>query len=466
MKKINIVILAAGQGKRMNSSLPKVLHKVGNIPMLMNVMNTANKLNPSKIIVVYGHGGDVVINTCKDEKNQKYFTENKAPNISWVYQEQQLGTGHALKCAINELDGDAVTLLLYGDVPLITLTTLNQMLEQYDNNIVMLTASLDDPFGYGRIVRDSNNNIIKIVEEKDASLKERQIHEVNSGIYLLPNAKLGVWLNKLSSNNSQNEYYVTDIVAMAHHDGVKIDAVITPNTDEIMGVNNKLQLEYLERKLQLARADELLVKGATLLDKSRIDIRGHITIGQDCIIDVNCIFAGDVILGNNVIVGSGCTLKNIMVKDNVEIKPYSILEDAVIGDNCQIGPFARIRPGTELSSDVHIGNFVEVKKSFIGVGSKVNHLTYIGDSEIGSKVNIGAGSVTCNYDGKNKFKTIIKDNVFVGSGTMMVAPVELGEGSVIGAGSVITKDTPGNELTVARAKQTTVLGWLKRNRNK
>lgn len=466
LRKVNVVILAAGQGKRMNSSLPKVLHKVGNVPMLINVINTVNKLNPSKTIVVYGHGGDIVLNTFMDEANQKYFNDNKVPVITWVHQDKQLGTGHALKCACNELDNDAVTLLLYGDVPLITLDTLNQMLEQYDNNIVMLSAKLDNPFGYGRIIRDSANNIIKIVEEKDASDNERKITEINSGIYLLPNKKLGVWLNNLSSNNSQNEYYVTDVIAMAHNDNVKIDAVITKNTDEIMGVNNKLQLEYLERKLQLMRVNELLVRGATLLDKSRIDIRGNVSIGKDCIIDVNCIFEGDVVLGNNVTIGAGCTLKNITVRDNVEIKPYSVLEDAVIGNNCHIGPFARIRPGTELSSDVHIGNFVEVKKSFIGVGSKVNHLTYIGDSEIGSKVNVGAGSVTCNYDGKNKFKTIIKDNVFVGSGTMMVAPVELGEGSVIGAGSVITKNTPENELTISRARQTTVLGWLKRSRSK
>lgn len=458
------MILAAGQGKRMNSSLPKVLHKVGNIPMLCHVINTANKLNPEKIIVVYGHGGNTVLETLKDDANKEYFTNGIIPQITWVRQEEQLGTGHALKCAINELDKDAVTLLLYGDVPLITEQTLLAMLAQYADNIVMLTANLADPFGYGRILRDNGGNITRIVEEKDASVAEKQITEINSGIYLLPNSKLASWLNNLSNKNSQNEYYVTDLVAMAHQDGINVDAVITMNIDEIMGVNNKLQLEYLERKLQQNKANEMLMNGMTLLDKSRIDIRGTISAGQDCIIDINCIFVGNVVLGNNVTIGAGSILKNVAVKDNVKINAYSLIEDAVIGENCQIGPFARIRPGTELAHDVHIGNFVEVKKSTIGVGSKVNHLTYIGDAEIGSKVNVGAGSVTCNYDGKNKFKTIIKDNVFVGSGTMMVAPVKIGDGSVIGAGSVITKDAPENELTVARAKQITVFGWFKKNR--
>lgn len=464
MKKINVVILAAGQGKRMNSSLPKVLHKVGDIPMLCHVINTASMLDPNKIIVVYGHGGDTVLDTFSDEKSGRYFTNGVTPKITWVRQIEQLGTGHALKCAVNELDSAAVTLLLYGDVPLITKASLQQMLARYNDNIVMLTANLPAPLGYGRIVRDNSGSITCIVEEKDATDVERQITEINSGIYLLPNTKLFGWLNNLSNKNSQKEYYVTDLVAMAHQDKIMVDAVITTHTDEIMGVNNKLQLEYLERKYQMQKADELLLRGATLLDKSRIDIRGTVSVGMDCIIDVNCIFAGNVILGNNVTIGAGSILKDVVIKDNVRVNAYSLIEDAVIGSGCQIGPFARIRPGTELAHDVHIGNFVEVKKSTIGFGSKVNHLTYIGDSEIGSKVNVGAGSVTCNYDGKNKFKTIIKDNVFVGSGTMMVAPVKIGDGSVIGAGSVITRDTPENELTVARAKQITVLGWLKRNR--
>jgi bifunctional UDP-N-acetylglucosamine pyrophosphorylase/glucosamine-1-phosphate N-acetyltransferase len=338
------------------------------------------------------------------------------------------------------------------------------MLTQYNENIVMLTANLTNPFGYGRVIRNENKHIIRIVEEKDTLSNEKLITEINSGIYLLPNTKLPKWLNKLSNNNSQNEYYVTDLVAFAAEDKINVTAVVTTNIDEIMGVNNKLQLEYLERTYQKIKANDLLLAGATLLDKSRIDIRGTVAVGHDCVIDINCIFSGTVSLGNNVMIGAGSILNNVVIKDNVTIKANSVIEDAIIGEGCQIGPFARIRPGTELASGVHIGNFVEIKKSHIGDNSKVNHLTYIGDTEIGSKVNVGAGSVTCNYDGKNKFKTIIKDNVFVGSGTMMVAPVKIGEGSVIGAGSVITRDTPENELTVSRAKQTTVLGWLKRNR--
>jgi bifunctional UDP-N-acetylglucosamine pyrophosphorylase / glucosamine-1-phosphate N-acetyltransferase len=464
LKKINVVILAAGQGKRMNSSRPKVLHKIANKPMLANVINTANKLDPDKIIVVYGHGGDQVKNEFTPENSDKYFDHQIVPNITWVHQDKQLGTGHALRCAETELDNDGVTLLLYGDVPLLSVESLEKMLSKYDNNIVMLTAVLDNPHGYGRIVRDENNQIECVIEEKDANTLQKEIKEINSGIYLFPNARLKEWLSQLSNNNSQNEYYVTDVIEMAYKDGVVVDAVITNNTDEIMGVNNKLQLEYLERKLQLKKAEGLLNSGTTLMDKNRIDIRGDLSVGMDCIIDVNCIFEGVVKLGDNVTIGAGSILNNVTIKSGVKIKPYTLIEDSIVGDNSQIGPFARIRPGTELSDNVHIGNFVEIKKSIVGLGSKVNHLTYIGDSEVGSGVNVGAGSVTCNYDGKNKFKTTIKDNVFVGSGTMMVAPVTIGEGSIIGAGSVITKDAPSGELTVSRAKQVTVTGWLKKNR--
>lgn len=456
MQNLNVVVLAAGQGKRMNSDIPKVLHAVGNKPMLQHVIDTAKSLEPENLIVVYGHGGELV-----KQNLGKIYPEN---NLLWAFQEKQQGTGDALKCAMPYISDVGVTLLLYGDVPLIDTKTLKQMLDKSNNNVVMLTSILDNPSGYGRVIRNSKYKITGIIEEKDASEDEKKICEINTGFYVFPNKFLSVWLSKLSNNNSQGEYYVTDLVAMACNDNIEIEYVKAANPYSIMGVNNKTQLEYLERKFQSLEAEKLLDKGATLADKCRIDIRGNVLVGKDCIIDVNCIFEGNVKLGTNVKVGAGSILKNVTIGDNVEIKPYSIIENAEIGNGCVIGPFSRLRPGAKLESDSHIGNFVEIKNSVVGNGSKVNHLTYIGDAEIGAKVNVGAGSVTCNYDGRNKFKTIIEDNVFVGSGTMMVAPVTLGEGSVIGAGSTITKDTPANELTISRARQSTILGWLKRTR--
>ncbi len=446
---VNVVILAAGQGKRMNSALPKVLHPISTKPMLQHVIETAKKLNPSKLVVVYGHGGDkvqVAMNNCFDD-------------IIWAFQDQQLGTGHALKCALPHLDQEGPTLVLYGDVPLIGLMTLERMLAKYQNNVVMLTDEVDNPHGYGRVVRNAEFAITSIVEEKDASQSEKLIREINTGFYVLPNERLPGWLNQLSNNNNQGEYYLTDVIGLAFKDEVEIDYIISPHHYEVLGVNNKLQLEQLERIYQLNKAKELLDSGVTLFDKHRIDVRGNLTTGKDCTIDVNCIFEGNVKLGNNVTIGAGCHLKDVVIADNVNIKAYTLIEEATIASGAQIGPYARIRPGTELLENSHIGNFVEIKKSRIGVGSKVNHLTYIGDAEVGSKVNVGAGSVTCNYDGTNKFKTVIGDNVFVGSGTMMVAPVVINNGSIIGAGSVITKNTEANELTVARAHQVTVHGW-------
>lgn len=456
MQNLNVVILAAGEGKRMNSLLPKVLHTVGNKPMLIHIIEAAKQLNPTKLIIVYGHKGEQV----------KSLVDSQMPDndFIWVHQDKQLGTGHALKTAYPNLSSNGATLLLSGDVPLIDVATLNEMLNKFDDNVVMLTADLDNPTGYGRIIRNDQSQIIGIIEEKDASQSEKFICEINTGFYLFPNRYLGEWLNNLSNQNSQGEYYVTDVVSMAYRDFVYITYVNARHVYTIMGVNNKLQLEYLERIFQMKKAEKLLEAGATIFDKLRIDIRGQVSVGKDCIIDVNCIFEGRVSLGDNVKIGAGSFLKNVKVHNDVEIKPYSIIEDAVVGTNCKIGPFSRIRPGTNLSQDAHIGNFVEVKNSTIGVGSKANHLTYIGDSVVGSHVNVGAGSVTCNYDGKNKFITTIEDNVFVGSGTIMVAPVRLGAGSFIGAGSTITKDTPANELTVSRAKQTTIMGWLKRMR--
>lgn len=457
MNIVNIVILAAGQGKRMNSALPKVLHKVGNKSMLEHVITTASSLKPNKLIVVYGHAGEQVKSAMDNA-----FVDNK---FIWVCQEKQLGTGHALKCALPHLDNEGATLLLYGDVPLISDLSLNAMLSLYDNSIVMLTAELDDPTGYGRVIRDDTFQIKSIVEEKDTSQSEKFIKEINTGFYVFPNKYLANWLNSLSNNNAQNEYYLTDVIAKAYEQNTEISYHLARHNYEIMGINNKLQLEYIERMYQLKQADALLEKGLTLLDKSRVDIRGSIDFGKDCVVDTNCILEGTIILGNNVKIGAGCILKNVIIGDNVSIKPYSIIEDAKIGQESLIGPFSRIRPGSSLSENTHIGNFVEVKNSNIGINSKVNHLTYIGDCDIGANVNVGAGSVTCNYDGRNKHRTIIKDKVFIGSGTMLVAPVTVNEGSVIGAGSVITKPTPENELTVSRAKQVTVTGWLAKNRN-
>ncbi len=451
MEELNIVILAAGQGTRMHSSMPKVLHQLAGKSLLQHVIEVAQQLIPTNLIVIYGHGGNLV----------KETINNALPNnnITWVFQEQQLGTGHAVKCALPHCTSSGKTLVLYGDVPLITPQTLKSMLDKYQDNVIMLTDQIENPFGYGRILRNNALRICGIVEEKDASTEQKLIREINTGFYLLPNNKLSVWLNSLSNNNTQNEYYLTDVIELAYADEVYIDAIKATTHHEVLGVNNKLQLEQLERLYQLDIANKLLLRGVGIVDKSRIDIRGIFNAGMDCFIDVNCVFSGTITLGNNVTIGAGCILHNVTIGDNVEIKPYSILEDSSIANGSKIGPYARLRPGTKLAENTHIGNFVEIKNSQIGYGSKVNHLTYIGDAEIGSNVNIGAGSVTCNYDGKNKNKTVVENDVFIGSGTMLVAPVTIKEGGIIGAGSVINKDTPENELTIARAKQFTIIGW-------
>ena len=451
MEELYIVILAAGQGTRMHSSMPKVLHQIAGKPLLQHVIEVAQQLIPTNLIIIYGHGGNLV----------KETINNALPNnnITWVFQEQQLGTGHAVKCALPHCTSSGKMLVLYGDVPLITPQTLQSMLNKYQDNVIMLTDQIENPFGYGRILRNNARKICGIVEEKDASAEQKLIHEINTGFYVLPNNKLSVWLNSLSNKNTQNEYYLTDVIELAYAGGIYIDAIKATTHHEVLGVNNKLQLEQLERLYQLDIANKLLLRGVGIVDKSRIDIRGNFSAGMDCFIDVNCVFSGTITLGNNVVIGAGCVLHNVTIADNVEIKPYSILEDSDIANGSKIGPYARLRPVTKLAENTHIGNFVEIKNSQIGYGSKVNHLTYIGDAEIGSHVNVGAGSVTCNYDGKNKNKTVIENNVFIGSGTMLVAPVTIKEGGIIGAGSVINKDTPENELTVARAKQVTITGW-------
>lgn len=447
MARLSIVILAAGKGKRMYSSLPKVLHPIGGKPMLARVIRTARSLDPETLVVVYGHGGDKV---------RAVIGETA---VSWAEQAEQLGTGHALKMALPALPADGKTLVLYGDVPLITQSTLLDLVAAAGDEVALLTDVLDNPSGYGRIVRDNDGSIRAIVEDKDCAPEQQAIREVNTGMLVLPNARLAGWLSALSNGNAQGEYYLTDVIELAVRDGVRVHGVKVPASWQAAGVNNKVQLAELERILQQNQARALLEAGVTLADPARIDIRGVLRHGQDVSIDVGCVFEGEVELGEAVSIGAHCVLKNVKVAAGSKIAPFSHLEDAVVGAGCKIGPYARLRPGAELAEQVHIGNFVEVKKSRIGVGSKVNHLTYIGDAEIGSGSNIGAGTVTCNYDGVNKFKTVIGDNAFIGSGTMLVAPVTVEDGATIGAGSVISKTAPAEALTVARAHQTTVAGW-------
>ncbi|WP_189533470.1 bifunctional UDP-N-acetylglucosamine diphosphorylase/glucosamine-1-phosphate N-acetyltransferase GlmU [Paludibacterium paludis] len=447
MNRLSIVILAAGKGKRMYSALPKVLHPIGGEPMLKRVIRTARELSPANLVVVYGHGGEKVRETIADN------------DVKWAEQAEQLGTGHALKMALPLLPADGRTLVLYGDVPLTRASTLQTLLEAAGDGAAVLTDMLDKPTGYGRIVRDANDRVVGIVEEKDCSEEQRRIREINTGMLVLPNAKLGAWLDALKNSNAQGEYYLTDVIGLAARDGLDVAGVAVADSWEAAGVNNKVQLAELERILQRNQAHALLEAGVGLADPARIDIRGTLRCGKDVSIDVNCVFEGDVALGDNVRIGPNCVLKNVNVADGADIAAFSHLENAVVGEACKIGPYARLRPGAELFDHVHIGNFVEVKKSRIGSGSKVNHLTYIGDASIGSKVNVGAGCVTVNYNGVDKFLTTIEDNVFVGSGTMMVAPVTLEAGSTVGAGSVITRNAPAGELTVGRARQVTIAGW-------
>lgn len=449
MLKLNVVILAAGAGKRMHSSLPKVLHMLAGRPLLTHVINTARKLSPNKLCVVIGHGGETIRQTIIGD------------DLTWVIQEQQLGTGHALMQALSQLSDDGLTLILYGDVPLVSVQTLRQLLVVADGkNCAVLSTVIENPFGYGRIVRDIETGAVTaIVEQKDASAGQQDIHEINTGIMLLPNVYLHQWLPTIKNENTQHEYYLTDIIEMAVKNGVYVASSQAESFWEVTGVNNKLQLAELERHFQKYCANKLLDEGVSLIDPLRIDIRGELICGSDVEIDINCIFEGTVKLGNHVQVGAHCILRNVTVAAGSIIHPYSMVEDAEIGENCKIGPYARIRPGTRLASEVQIGNFVEVKNSQIGVGSKTNHLSYIGDSYVGKNVNIGAGTITCNYDGANKHTTIIEDDVFIGSDTQLVAPVKISKGSTIGAGTTITKETPANQLTLSRSKQVSIVGW-------
>lgn len=448
MSALNIIILAAGKGTRMYSNKPKVLHALAGKPMVQHVLDCAQALQAERICVVYGHGGEAVPQAMA------------AYPAKFVIQEPQLGTGHAVQQAMPHLDDGSQSLVLYGDVPLIQLASLQRMREAGEG-LVLLTVNLANPTGYGRIVRDAQGKVLSIVEEKDATTELRKIQEVNTGILLAPTALLRTWLANLKNNNSQGEFYLTDIVAMAVGQGVAVHTVQPDNTWEVDGINSKAQLAVLERTWQSVEAQRLLAQGVTLADPARIDVRGTLTCGRDVEIDVGCIFEGKVSLGDNVRVGAYSILRNVRVAHDTQIAPYSLLEASAVGANCHIGPYARLRPGSQIHDDAHVGNFVEIKNSEIGKGSKANHLSYIGDATVGARVNIGAGTITCNYDGANKFRTIIEDDAFIGSDTQLVAPVRVGKGATIGAGSTITKDTPDSELTLSRSKQITINGWMR-----
>ncbi|NHZ92542.1 UDP-N-acetylglucosamine diphosphorylase/glucosamine-1-phosphate N-acetyltransferase [Massilia sp. CCM 8733] len=450
---MNVVILAAGMGKRMQSALPKVLHPLAGKPLLQHVIDTARALAPSKLCVIYGHGGAAVPEMLKSQDSTGHAA------IDTALQEPQLGTGHAVSQAVPQLDDNAPTLILYGDVPLTAVASLKRLVEAAGTDkLGILTVVQANPFGLGRIVREGGT-ITRIVEEKDANEAERAICEINSGIMVAPTRHLKKWLGSLSNNNAQGEYYLTDIVAQAVLDGVPVVSANPSAEWEVAGVNSKVQLAELERRHQLNIAHALLEKGVTLLDPARIDVRGELICGRDVTIDVGCVFEGRVELGDGVCVGAHNVLVNARIAAGTNIKPFCHIEDAVVGAKSVIGPYARLRPGTELAEDVHIGNFVEIKNSQIAAHSKANHLAYVGDATVGSRVNIGAGTITCNYDGANKFRTVIEDDAFIGSDSQLIAPVTVGKGATLGAGTTLSKDAPAGKLTISRARQTTIENW-------
>ncbi len=450
---MNVVILAAGMGKRMQSALPKVLHPLAGKPLLSHVIDTARTLAPSKLCVIYGHGGAAVL------KLLEQYKSGQSLDIAAAEQAQQLGTGHAVQQALPLLDDNVPTLILYGDVPLTSSESLQKLVQAASNGqLAILTVEQDDPFGLGRIVRE-NGAIVRIVEEKDATADERAIKEINSGIMVAPTVQLKKWLSALSNNNAQGEYYLTDIVAQAVADGVPVTSAQPGAVWEVAGVNSKVQLAQLERIHQNNIALALLERGVTLLDPARIDVRGELICGRDVTIDVGCVFEGRVELGDGVRVGANNVLVNATVAAGAHIKPFCHIEEAVVGAGSLIGPYARLRPGTVLAEEVHIGNFVEVKNSQVAANSKANHLAYIGDATIGSRVNIGAGTITCNYDGVNKSRTVIEDDAFIGSDSQLIAPVTVGKGATLGAGTTLSKDAPAGKLTVSRARQVTIDGW-------
>ncbi|MGZ5010171.1 MAG: bifunctional UDP-N-acetylglucosamine diphosphorylase/glucosamine-1-phosphate N-acetyltransferase GlmU [Methylobacter sp.] len=447
--KIKTIILAAGKGTRMRSELPKVLHQIANRPLLRHVYDTAKHLENNVIKIVVGHGAELVTEALKDL------------DVDWIEQKQQLGTGHAVQQVSDQIADADTVLILYGDVPLLKLSTVRLLINNVnDQSLALLTVNLANPSGYGRIVRNATGQVTKIVEEKDATTREKQINEVNTGIMAVQGKQLKKWLSQLSNSNVQGEYYLTDVVEMAVADQISIITSQPETEDEVLGVNNRIQLSHLERVYQHEQAVSLMEQGVTLKDPMRFDQRGLIeSLGQDIVIDINVILEGKNSIGSNVKIGANTNIKNSIIGDNVDILANCIIEDAVIGQGSRIGPYARLRPESVLANDVHVGNFVEIKKSSVAAGSKINHLSYIGDATIGSKVNVGAGTITCNYDGVNKFRTIIEDGAFIGSNSQLVAPVTIGKNATIGAGSTITKDSPENQLTLSRAKQISLAGW-------
>lgn len=447
--KLNIIILAAGQGTRMHSAKPKVLHELAGKPILQWIVDTALQLEPDKIYIVYGFGGEQV---------KAAIEENSA--IVWVEQKEQLGTGHAVAQVLPHLNDNEQVLILVGDTPLIQLATLQSLVHLIkDDHLALLTVNFANPTGLGRIIRDTHQQVVAIVEDKDATAEQRKITEINTGIMAMPIKYLKKYLPQLKNNNQQKEYYLTDIMALAVQDNQTIVATQPENAEEVLSVNNRLQLAQLERYYQKTQAEKLMLQGVTLRDPNRFDLRGELTCGKDVTIDINVIIEGKVIIGNNVLIEANVILHNTTIKDNAVIHSNCHIDSAIIGEGCQIGPFARIRPGTELAHDVKIGNFVETKKAVIDAGSKVNHLSYIGDAMIGKDVNIGAGVITCNYDGVNKHQTTIEDNAFIGSDSQLVAPVTVEKGAYIGSGSTISKTAPAGKLTLARARQTTIDKW-------
>ncbi len=444
---MNIVILAAGQGKRMHSHLPKVLHPIAGKALAAHVLDTARHLGQSRICLVVGHGGEVVRSALA------------AADVACAVQEPQLGTGHAVMQALPLLDGEGMTLVLYGDVPLIQATTLQRLVQAAGDGLAVLTVDLENPKGYGRIIRDSAGRVQRIVEEKDATPAERLVRETNTGIMALPTARLQDWLSRLSNDNAQGEYYLTDVVALAVADGVPVHTAQPEGEWEVAGVNSKVQLAELERVYQLRLAHSLLEQGVRLADPARLDVRGQLRCGREVAIDVGCVFEGEVVLEEAVDIGPYCVLKNVTVKAGARIAAFSHLEGAVVGPDAIVGPYARLRPGTELGAEAHVGNFVELKNSILGPGSKANHLAYVGDATVGQRVNIGAGTITCNYDGANKHRTVIEDDAFIGSDSQLVAPVTVGRGATLGAGTTLTKDAPADSLTVSRARQVSLAGW-------
>jgi bifunctional UDP-N-acetylglucosamine pyrophosphorylase/glucosamine-1-phosphate N-acetyltransferase len=451
---ISVVILAAGKGTRMRSRLPKVLQPLASRPLLEHVVDAAESLDSRSICVVYGHGGETV---------QDYFSDR---DLAWALQEPQLGTGHAVQQAMPHLNDDEIAVILYGDVPLVKPETIDLLAKAASAGPAILTVIEADPAGYGRIIRNPEGAVVQIVEEKDSSDEQLRINEVNTGLMACPVKQLSPWLDALKSDNAQGEYYLTDIVASAVADGVKVAAVTAESSAEVMGINDKAQLAIAERAYQQRKADELFDAGVTLADPARVDVRGTLKCGSDVFIDVNAIFIGDVELGNDVSIGPNCVISNSKIADGSTINANCVFEDALVGKNCDVGPFARLRPQAEMQEGSRVGNFVEMKKSVLGVGSKANHLTYLGDATIGDGVNIGCGTITCNYDGANKYQTVIGDNAFIGSGVELVAPVEVGEGATIGAGSTVGKDAPSGELTIERSRQKTVPGWQRPTKNK